>query len=197
LGGRFGVSTGREQTVYTANVFSKDADKALEILADVIANSTYESADKERANVLTKIADHDEQYCVVDHLHQTAFMGTSLSRNVHGSAAAVANINKDRLVEFSKANYTGNKIVVSAAGDIDQARLVDLSEKALGGIASSSAAAKAPGAAIFTGSDKRIRFDSAEVSMINYLYLKLGEIRRVYLIFVFSSEVYEDTTPRV
>ena len=85
--------------------------------------------------MLAKITEQEGKCCVVDHLHQTAFLGTSLARNVQGSAASVAKINEDRLIDFSKANYTGGRIVVSAAGDIDQGKLVDLSEKTIGALA--------------------------------------------------------------
>ena len=58
LGGHFNVSTCREKTVYTATVLKKDVPKALDVLADIVQNSTYSAAavDKERGVILKELA---------------------------------------------------------------------------------------------------------------------------------------------
>ena len=43
MGGHLNAYTSREQTVYFAKVFKKDVPKAVELLADILQNSEYDS----------------------------------------------------------------------------------------------------------------------------------------------------------
>ncbi len=58
LGGQVSVNTSREHTVYSATVLKKDVSKALEVLADVVQNSSFDAAgvEQERAAILKEIA---------------------------------------------------------------------------------------------------------------------------------------------
>ena len=76
--------TTREQTVYTARVFKKDVPKAIEILGDVLQNSVLDDSaiNRERESILKQIDRQSQNYgeVIFDHLHESAFLGTSLGR---------------------------------------------------------------------------------------------------------------------
>ena len=166
MGGHLNAYTSREQTVYYANVFKEDVPKAIEILADILQNSLLDEAaiTRERDVILREMEEVNKQYeeVILDHLHETAFMGTGLGRTILGPIENIRNLTRDDLSEYIKTHYTANRFVIAGAGAVDHQQLTDLTEKHFGGLPSSSTSSLAlkMEPAIFTGSDKRIRFDS-------------------------------------
>jgi predicted Zn-dependent peptidase len=77
-----------------------------------------------------------------------------------GTAAAVAGLSGPDLDAFKKAHYSGNKMVISAAGAVDAETFSGLVDKSFGSVASTGSGSHKNSDAVFTGSDKRIRFDS-------------------------------------
>jgi processing peptidase subunit beta len=175
IGGHVNAYSTREQTVYYAKVFKDDVPKAMEILSDVLQNSKLdeETITQQRAVILKELeaANSDYGSVIFDHLHDTAFQGTGLSQSILGSEGNIRSLMKGDLQAYKNTHYTADKFVVAGAGAVDHKELAELTEKHFGGMK-----AGAPGAvgaafdpAMFTGSDKRIRFDSMAVSHLCHL----------------------------
>lgn len=166
MGGHLNAYTSREQTVYYAKVFKKDVPKAIEILADILQNSKLDEAaiTRERDVILREMEEVNKQYdeVILDHLHETAFMGTGLGRTILGPEENIKNLTKADLTNYIQTHYTANRFVIAGAGAVDHKQLTELTEKHFGKLPSTPAASAATAVepAIFTGSDKRIRFDS-------------------------------------
>jgi processing peptidase subunit beta len=81
MGAHLNAYTSREQTVYYAKSFKDDIPKAVEILSDILQNSTLskEGIERERDVILREQQEVDKQMeeVVFDHLHATAFQGTA------------------------------------------------------------------------------------------------------------------------
>jgi len=163
LGGHLNAYTSREQTVYYAKVFKSDVPKAVEILADILQNSQLDEGaiERERGVILRESEEVNKQYeeVILDHLHETAFSGTGLGRTILGPEENIRNLTKADLSAYINTHYTANRFVVAGAGAVDHKQLTELSERYFGKLPKGGAAVTAP-PAIFTGSDKRIRFDS-------------------------------------
>ena len=170
MGGHLNAYTSREQTVYHARVFKNDVPKAVEILADILQNSTLDEAaiTRERDVILRESVEVSKQYeeVILDELHSTAFMGTGLGRTILGPDENIRNLTRNDLQSYINTHYTANRFVIAGAGAVDHKQLVDLTEKHFGGLPtfSTEGANFKPEPAIFTGSDKRIRYDSMSVS---------------------------------
>lgn len=166
MGGHLNAYTSREQTVYYAKVFKNDVPKAVEILADILQNSLLDEAaiTRERDVILRESEEVAKQYeeVILDELHSTAFMGTGLGRTILGPVDNIKNLTRGDLQSYINTHYTANRFVIAGAGAVDHKQLTDLTQKHFGGLASSSAEAttKLFEPAIYTGSDKRIRYDS-------------------------------------
>ncbi|KAF9612032.1 hypothetical protein IFM89_037490 [Coptis chinensis] len=65
MGGHLNAYTSREQTTYYANVLGENVPIALDILADILQNSEFDSDRVDRGNPTQEV--------VFDHLHATAF----------------------------------------------------------------------------------------------------------------------------
>jgi len=167
MGGHLNAYTSREQTVYYAKVFKDDVPKAMEVLSDILMNSQLDEGaiTRERDVILREMEEVNKQYeeVILDHLHETAFMGTGLGRTILGPEENIRNLTKADLEAYIKTHYTADRFVISAAGAVDHNQLCQLTEKHFGGLAAGAggnALSTQFDPAIFTGSDKRIRFDS-------------------------------------
>lgn len=171
MGGHLNAYTSREQTAYYAKVFKTDVPKAVEILSDILQNSLLneDAIEKERGVILREMEEVNKQYeeVILDHLHETAFQGSGLGRTILGPDANIRNLTKQDLLSYINTHYTADRFVIAGAGAVDHKQLLELSEKHFGKL--SNVTKKSDGKvfepALFTGSDKRIRYDSMEVVM--------------------------------
>lgn len=136
MGAHLNAYTSREQTVYYAKCFSKDLEKAVEILADITQNSTLgeREIERERGVILREMQEVDSnmQEVVFDHLHATAYQGTALGRTILGPTENIMSIKQQDLKDYIKQHYKGNRMVLAGAGGVDHQRLKDLAEKYFG-----------------------------------------------------------------
>lgn len=166
MGGHLNAYTSREQTVYYAKVFKNDVPRAMEILSDILTNSLLDEGaiSRERDVIMREMEEVNKQYdeVILDHLHETAFQGTGLGRTILGPAENIRNLSRNDLINYIKTHYTSDRFVIAGAGAVDHKQLVELTEKHFGKLPTQpqGSAARSFEPAIFTGSDKRIRFDS-------------------------------------
>jgi processing peptidase subunit beta len=164
MGGHLNAYTSREQTVYYAKVFKNDVPRAMEILSDILTNSLLDEGAiaRERDVILREMEEVNKQWdeVMLDHLHDTAFQGTGLGRTILGPEENIRNLTRNDLVDYIKTHYTADRFVIAGAGAVDHKQLVDLTEKHFGSLPKGSGAARSFEPALFTGSDKRLRYDS-------------------------------------
>jgi len=166
MGGHLNAYTSREQTVYYAKVFKSDVPKAVEILADILQNANLDEGaiTRERGVILREAEEVAKQYeeVILDELHATAFQGTGLGRTILGPNENIANLTRADLSNYISTHYTADRFVIAAAGAVDHKQLTDLTAQHFGGLKTGSgvAAAQKADPVFFTGSDKRIRYDS-------------------------------------
>lgn len=163
MGGHLNAYTSREQTVYYAKVFKSDVPKAMEILSDILQNSVLDekAITRERDVILRESEEVNKNYeeVILDQLHETAFMGTGLGRTILGPEENIKALTRADLKDYINTHYTADRFVIAAAGAVDHKELVQLTEKYFGGLKPASAKSYFE-PAVFTGSDKRIRYDS-------------------------------------
>ncbi|KAJ3095630.1 mitochondrial processing peptidase beta subunit [Phlyctochytrium planicorne] len=162
FGGSFGAHTTREQTAYYINSLSGDVATSVELLADSVFNPSLgdDLIVQGRKEVLAEIdeAEKSKETVVLNHIHGSAFQGSSLGRTVLGSAQSLNSITSADLSTFLKSYYSPERIVLVGAGDVTHENLVKLAESHLGGLKSSGAASTLS-KPTFVGSDVRARFD--------------------------------------
>lgn len=171
MGAHLNAYTSREQTVYYAKCFSKDLPKAVEILSDILQNSTLgeQEIERERGVILREMqsVETDLQEVVFDYLHATAFQGTPLGRTILGPTENIKSLQRKDLVEYVSAHYHAPRMVLSGAGGVDHEELCKLAEQHFGQMSSGHQGAvpsRAP--AIFTGSELRDRNDDMPVAHV-------------------------------
>lgn len=118
MGGHLNAYTSREQTVYYARVFKNDVPQAMEILSDILTNSLMDkdAIERERDVILREMVEVNKVYeeQILDHLHETAFMGTGLGRTILGPEENIRRLTRDDLVNYVQTHYTANRCVPAA-----------------------------------------------------------------------------------
>jgi predicted Zn-dependent peptidase len=133
MGGELNAATSREHTVVYARIPDVHAEKALDVMSDMVFSPLFEELDAEREVVLEEIAMYEDtpQELVHDLIAQAVFGSHALGRPVIGTAEVIASVSKRTLQSYHRALYTPANIVVAAAGAVDHDQLVGLVERAV------------------------------------------------------------------
>ncbi len=128
VGGDMNAATGLEMTAYYVRVLGENVDLGLELLADIIQNSTFEAEElaREKDVILQEIAAIEDapEEIAYDLALAAAFEGQSIGRPVIGTPASVRAIGADHLRCHLQRRYGGPNIVIAAAGAIEHDQVV-------------------------------------------------------------------------
>ncbi len=130
IGGQINAFTGKECTCYYTKTLDTHLTTAMEILADIFFNSKFASADleTERKVILEEINMYEDtpDDLVLDILSGICWKGDPLGFSILGTSESLSGITADMIREYMKQNYTPGNVVVSVAGNFDEARLEEL-----------------------------------------------------------------------
>ncbi|UCG14416.1 MAG: insulinase family protein [Deltaproteobacteria bacterium] len=138
VGGMSNAFTSKENTCFHAKVLDAHLPLVVEILADIFLNSVFDQreVEREREVILQEISmveDTPDEYVHVL-LNQTFWDGNSLARPILGTARTVQSFTREMSLEFLRRAYHPDRIVLSAAGNLDHQQFLDLVEPAFSGI---------------------------------------------------------------
>ena len=130
LGGGINAYTTNEFTSFYAKVVDEDLPLAVDVLSDVITSAvvTEEEFETERNVVFQEMAmrDDDPQDCA-EEAFGSAFWGEHpLGVSILGTKDSMSAITRDQIFNYYKSHYKPEAMVVSAAGNINHAKFVDL-----------------------------------------------------------------------
>jgi predicted Zn-dependent peptidase len=130
IGGHTNAFTSMENTCYHAKVMDRRLDLMVDILSDIFVNSLFDQGEieKERPVIFQEICmveDNPEEY--VHTLSATSYWGDNpLGRSVLGSRENVTRFDSSIIRDFFKGYYQPDRIVISAAGNLEHSRVLDL-----------------------------------------------------------------------
>jgi processing peptidase subunit beta len=171
LGAHLNAYTSREQTVFYAKCLSGDVGQAVEILSDILTNSTFgeQEIERERGVILREMQEVEMnlQEVVFDHLHAVAYQGTPLGRTILGPSKNIKSISRDDLVSYIQNHYKGPRMVLAGAGGVNHADLCSLAEKHFSKIGTLyPAEIPLDLNCRYTGSDVRVRDDDMPLAHV-------------------------------
>lgn len=130
VGGYINAYTSREITAYYARVMKQDIGLVVDILADILQNSTFleEEFEKEREVILQEIGQcHDTPDDIVyDYFQECAFSNQPMGWPILGPADTIKKMKCTSLMDFMTTYYTPKNMVFAAAGNVDHDTLVKL-----------------------------------------------------------------------
>jgi len=130
VGGHLNAYTSREHTAYYAKVLKDDLPLAVDLLADILQHSVMDAdeLERERAVILQEIhqANDIPDDLVFDLFQETAYPDQPMGRPILGTVKQVEGMNRDDILDYMHSNYSAPRIVVSAAGQLDHQRLIEV-----------------------------------------------------------------------
>ncbi|WP_321449067.1 pitrilysin family protein [uncultured Cohaesibacter sp.] len=137
VGGDVNASTGIENTSYFVRILEDDLPLAIDILGDILANSTFdeEELEREKQVIIQEIgAAYDmPEDRVFDHILEQAYPDQPLGRTILGTPETVQGFSSFDIENYMGTHYHGPNMILSAAGAVRHDDLVDLGEKAFSG----------------------------------------------------------------
>ena len=168
VGGQLNAYTSREHTAYYARVMADDLPLAVDLLADILQHSTFDEAElaRERGVVVQEIGQvHDTpDDLIFDLFQETAFPGQPIGRSILGPAELIAALPRQALIDYMAGHYGPSRLVLSAAGKVEHAQLVELGERLLRELPTPPAATAPP--ARYEGGEVREERDLEQAHLL-------------------------------
>ena len=122
VGGQLDAYTTKEETYIYATVPTEYTERAIELLADIVLNSTFpeNEIEKERDVVLDEIQSYNDSpsELIYDEFEELIFPLDPIGRNILGTEQSLETFNSQRIQAFVRRNYTPDRMVLFAMGNI-------------------------------------------------------------------------------
>jgi predicted Zn-dependent peptidase len=136
LGGEPDASTGTESVGFLVSVSDVNLEPGMEILSDMLLNSTYEhSAIEREIGVITEEIKEslDNPGSLADeNLMRLMFEDDPLAAPIAGTVESIRNFSTPILREYADSHFTGRNMVLGCVGSLDHDRVVELAERYFG-----------------------------------------------------------------
>jgi len=168
VGGELNASTSVEHTNYYARVLAEDVPLAVDLLGDILQNSTFDAEElhREQHVVLQEIGASQDSPDdkAFDLFQETAWPEQALGRPILGTPDTVSGFTRDALADYLKDRYRGPDLVLAAAGAVDHEALVELARTTFSSINPEPAEADPP--ASYKGGESRLKKDLMEAQIL-------------------------------
>ncbi|MFA6947199.1 MAG: pitrilysin family protein [Pedobacter sp.] len=138
VGGDLNAYTTKEYTCIHASFLKPHLERSLDLFEDIVFHSIFpeEEMKKEKEVILDEISSYQDQpdEAINDDFEDLLFEGHPLGCNILGTPSSVQSFTKKDIVDFHKANYRTDEIVIGVYGDYDFKTIIRLSEKIFIGI---------------------------------------------------------------
>jgi predicted Zn-dependent peptidase len=136
IGGHLDAFTAKETICYSTKVLDEHLPIAFDILADLVSNPRFDPSDleKERRVILEeiKMVEDTPDDLVNEIFIQNFWKDQPLGRPILGSKSTVKGLGRDKVLEFFERYYTPDNLIISAAGNLDPQRVVEMVQSRFG-----------------------------------------------------------------
>ena len=148
VGGTLNAWTSRDQTSFHSRTLAPDVGLALELIADLVRAPRLDEGELEREKlvILSELGEclDAPDDLIHDRLFEVAFGDQPLARPVLGNAASIAGLTRADCVQWLAEQYRPDRLVISAAGNVDPGHILLLAEALFGDLEAESPPAVAP-----------------------------------------------------
>lgn len=170
VGGHLNAYTSREFTAYHATVLRGDETLAVDILADILQSSVFDEdeLERERSVILQEIGQTNDtpDDVVFDHFQEIAFPDQPVGRSVLGTTDLVSAMPREALQGYMDEHYSADRMVFSAAGNIEHDAMVRLVETSFDQLSSGAPGDKKGEPARYVGGEFREHRDLEQAHLV-------------------------------
>ena len=134
LGAEVNAHTDKDHTAYHMRGMARDAARFLEMLGDIVQNSTFPEIEleRERQVILQEYAEEDDDPLSTAYkLFDRACYGTHpLAQPVIGTRRNIQRLTRADLLGYVQSQYSGANVVVGVAGNVDPESILDAARAA-------------------------------------------------------------------
>ena len=154
-GGHVNAATGYERTSFQVRCLREGLALGMEVAADLVRHPTLDAGDLVRevdvvGQEIAEAADTPDDR-VFDLAQSTAFAGQALGRPILGTPDSIGAATRETLAAYHAGLYAADRLVVSAAGAVDEDALLTLADRHFGDARAPSRALAEPEPARFAG----------------------------------------------
>lgn len=128
VGGELNAFTGKEETVYYCAVQPQHLNRALDLLADIVFNSTYPQNEMEREAevVIDEIESYNDSPAelIFDEFESIIFPCHGLGRNILGEAEALRHHTSEAMKHFTRRLYCNDRTVLFVCGPVNESKVL-------------------------------------------------------------------------
>ena len=136
IGGNLDAFTGKEMVSFNAKVLDEHVSLAFDVLADMVTGPLLRAEDiqREKGVILEEIKMEldNPEYLVHEIFASNFWKGHSLGRPILGTRETVQRFTREMVEGYYRRVYVPSNILVTAAGNLDHDRLVELAAEHLG-----------------------------------------------------------------
>jgi predicted Zn-dependent peptidase len=133
VGGQLNAFTSKELTCYYAHMLDEHLPIAIEVIADILTSSIFDETEmqKEKQVILEEINNLEE---TPEEMIHELFLGDlfpkhPLGFSTIGTRDNVLRFDRNTILNYVSENYTTERLVIAAAGNVNHSELVKLVEK--------------------------------------------------------------------
>ena len=132
VGGQMNAFTTKEATCFYGRVLDQNLRKSVDLLADMLFHSRFltEDIDAERQIIFEEIDMYEDSPddLVSELLLEAVFPNTALGRPILGTKESLSGFDRDLLLAYKNAHFTGNRLVVALSGNFTPSDITHISE---------------------------------------------------------------------
>lgn len=142
VGGDLNAYTTKEYTCVHASILQPYLNRALDLFEDIFFHSTFPDIelDKEKSVIVDEMASYldSPEESIVDDFEDLVFQGSGLGHNILGLEDQLLALQKGDIVDFMRANYDTNEMVIGITGNYTLKEVERLLHKVFGTVPSNT-----------------------------------------------------------
>ncbi len=139
IGGQLDAFTAKEYASYYIKVLDEHLPLAVDLLSDIVLRPAFSADEVEREKKVIleeiKMVEDTPDDLVHELFTQHFWEGHALGRPILGSKETVESFTAASLLDYFRGAYVGRNMIISAAGNLEHARVRELVEAAFGAVA--------------------------------------------------------------
>ena len=133
FGGNLDAFTMHEETGFAIKVVDKELEKAFDLLADMLVNPLFDEKELKREQKVIieeiKMTEDAPEELLGEIFNEKLFPENSLGLSIAGTPKTVRSFNAEITRKFHREIINPQNIIITAAGNLEHAQIVDLAGK--------------------------------------------------------------------